>query len=114
MHATRKLSFWATLAVCSGGVACHDMTPQGQRARDVFECRVTALEPYIGSVFDVANVVRDTIQGKVDPVAIMSTLGATIADIHAAAEAWNACNPKPIVAPPPLPGDKVGFYIPEP
>lgn len=104
-----KLPFWMVLAICSGGVACHDLNPRAQHAQDVFECRVAALEPYIGGVFDVADVVRDVVQGKVDPVKMMLTLGAVAADVHSAAEAWNACDPQPVVAPPPLPGDKVVF-----
>ncbi len=90
-------------------LSCHDLTPQQARAESVFECRVRALEPFIGTVFNTAQVVRDTIQGKVDPVAIMVTLGAVAADVHAAAAAWNACLPAPVARPPAY-GNKVVFY----
>lgn len=105
------IKFLPLLALATLGFGCHDYTPQAQRAQDVFECRVAALSPYLSAVFDVSEVVRDTIQGKADPVAIMSTLGLLMADIHAAAEAWNACSPQLIVAPPPAYGDKVVFLL---
>ncbi len=95
------------LASCTQG-----LTPKQQHALDVFDCRVAALEPVVGTVFDTADLVKEVIQGKVDPVAIMITLGAAKADITAAAEAWNACAPQPVVAPPPAPGDKIVFNIP--
>lgn len=72
---------------------CGFQNAKSQHAYDVFQCRVHAIKPLIGDVFDAEILVRDAIQGKVDLVAIMQTLGTDKQDIVAAAAAWKACDP---------------------
>lgn len=91
MNKLLLLALLATTACTQG------LTPKQQKTVDVFECRVAALQPVVGTVFDATDLVKEVIQGKVDPVAVMTTLGVAKADIVAVAEAWNACSPAPVV-----------------
>lgn len=97
------VSFLTALFVinCSG----HQLTPAQQQALDLFECRVHALQPYVGGVYDTAAIVRAWSRGNQDLIGLLTNLGYLAEDIHAVAESFGACSP--VVAPPPLPGDKV-------
>lgn len=88
------------LLACAGG----QLSPKAQRQIDVFECRVRALQPYVGEVLDVAEVVRDAIRGKADPGAAILGLGGTPDDVRAAAKDWHACDPKTAQLPVLTPG----------
>jgi len=85
--------------------AVHQLTPAQQKAFDLFACRVDALHPYVGSVYDTAGIVRAWSSGNQDLVGLLMNLGYLQEDVEAAAAAFSAC--APVVAPPPLPGDKV-------
>lgn len=98
----KRLSLAAMVAL-----SCHALTPRQQHAQDVFLCRAAALAPFLGGVYDAEQLVRETAAGKLDPVALIVALGGNLSDVQAAAEAWNACNPQPLVAPVPGSGDKV-------
>lgn len=88
--------------------ACHDLSPRQQAMIDLYECRVHALAPYVGDVFDAAELVRDVTKGQVELVHVLAALGWASEDISKAATELGACEPaQAIVAPPPAPGDKV-------
>lgn len=95
------------LALLSG-LACNGCglfgvsQPRAQRALSTFQCRVSALSPYLGAVYDVEDLTRDVIAGKVDPIGVAMALGATEADILALIAAWRSCD-----APPALPAKTV-------
>lgn len=82
----------ATLLLCSCTQA---LTPQQQHAADVFTCRVHALSPYVGQALDVEELVREALQGKVDPGAVLAGLGVLPETIQSAKQAWQACVPAP-------------------
>ncbi len=86
---------------CAG----QQLTPDQERALSLFECRVEALQPYVGGVYDTAGIVRAWSRGNQDLVALLKNLGYLPGEIERAADAMGACSP--VVAPPPLPGDKV-------
>lgn len=74
---------------CAGG----RLEPKAQRAVDTFACTVDAVQPYVGSVLDAEELVRDAIQGKADLVRVLTALGATRADLVALHAALGACFP---------------------
>lgn len=76
-----------------------DLSPKAQRAADVFECYVAALTPYVGDACDVAELVRDAIQGRADLPRALEMLGSTPDDMRAIAAALQACRPAPEAPP---------------
>lgn len=89
------------LVRCAG----EQLTPEQQRTLDLFECRVHALQPYVGSIYDTAELIREATLGKTDLLSMLSALGYAQEDISKIGAAFGACSP--VVAPPPSPGDKV-------
>jgi hypothetical protein len=83
------------MAGCVGG----QLDPRAQRAADVFECYVAAIEPYLGGVTDVAELVRDAISGRASVPQALSLLGASADDLRAVDAALAACR-GPVEAPP--------------
>ena len=79
-------------------LGCHSLTPKQQAAFDLYACRVDALEPYTGTVYNTANLVREVVAGKTDPIRLLLGMGYTKAEVIEALEAWNACEP-PVVVP---------------
>lgn len=65
--------------------------PAAKRAAGVYACKVAAIEPYVGQVFDAEELVRDILTGKVDPSAVFQALDIAESDYKNAAEAWRAC-----------------------
>lgn len=96
--------------IIGGGLVllgCHStLTPKQQHADTVFACRVASLAPYVGKAVDVEETVRQTALGKASPLQLMNVLGVAKADIYAALDAWNKCDPE-LEAPTPEAGDKV-------
>jgi hypothetical protein len=75
------------LTSCVGG----QLDPRAQRALDVFECYVAAIEPHLGGVCDVAELVRDAIAGRADLPKALVLVGATQDDLAAVNSALVAC-----------------------
>lgn len=73
--------------------------PRAARAADVLECYVAAVEPYLGGVYDVAELVRDATAGRASLPQALTLLGATVDDLRAVDAAMQACR-GPIEAPP--------------
>jgi len=79
-------------------LGCQALPPAQQATFDLFACRVDALEPYTGAVYDTAQLVRQAVLGKTDLVRVLLGMGYTQAQVIEAVEAWNACE-QPVVAP---------------
>ncbi len=73
-------------------LGCAQLTPAQQAKLDVFECRVKALEPSCGAVFDVAELVRDVYAGRADLGSVFGALKVTEAEAKAAIERLRACD----------------------
>lgn len=67
------------------------LDPRAQRAADVFECYVAAVEPYLGGALDAAEVVQDAVQGRASLPQALALLGATADDLKAIDAAMAAC-----------------------
>lgn len=94
----RLISGGIVLALC-GCASFGQLDPRAQRAADVFECYVAAVEPYVGGAVDAADLVRDAVQGRASLPRALSLLGATVDDLRAIDAAMAACR-GPVVAPP--------------
>jgi len=103
----RLIAFVVSFLTAMFSVNCagQQLTPEQQRTLDLFECRVRVLQPYVGSVYDTAAIVRAWSRGNQDLVALFHNLGYLDNEVEAASKAMGSC--LPVVAPPPLPGDKV-------
>ncbi len=89
-------------------VGCHALNPRQQAIVDLYQCRVHALAPYVGDVFDAAELVRDVTKGDTDLVKVLAGLGWATEDIMKASAELSACEPQPaVVAPPPAYGNKL-------
>jgi hypothetical protein len=99
------LSF--SLVRCAG----LQLTPAQQAAVDLFECRVRALEPYVGEMYDTADLVRQFSTDDVELGKMLISLGYELPVVLQVADNFRACQPEvttqPLVAPPPQPGGKV-------
>lgn len=91
----RSLGFVALLFGCAGG----QLDPRAQRAIDVFECYVAAVEPYLGGVCDVQELVRDALAGRASLPQALGLLGATQDDLAAINSALMACRATPVAPP---------------
>ncbi len=94
----RALGFVALLFLffgCAGG----QLDPRAQRAVDVFECYVAAVEPYLGGVCDVSELVRDALAGRASLPQALGLLGATQDDLAAINSALVACRATPVAPP---------------
>jgi hypothetical protein len=80
---------------CSGV----QLDPRAQRAADVFECYVAAVEPYLGGVCDVAELVRDAVEGRASVPQALALLGASVDDMRAIDAAMTACRGAPETPP---------------
>lgn len=89
------------LVRCAG----EQLTPAQEKVLSLFECRVHALQPYVGSVYDTAELVRDAAAGKTELMRVLQALGYAPEDIAQIASAFGSC--EPVLAPPPHPGGKV-------
>ncbi len=98
------------LASCVGG----QLDPRAQRALDVFECYVAAIEPHLDGVCDVTEFVRDAIAGNADLPKALSLVGATQDDLAAVNAALTACRtpPTPTVVAPPVNPRTLAFRDP--
>jgi hypothetical protein len=65
----------------------------------VFECYVAAVEPHLGEVCDVVELVRDAIAGRANLPQALALVGATADDLAAVNTALVACRGA-VVAPP--------------
>ena len=65
--------------------------PRAARAEAVFECYVSAVEPYLGGAVDVAELVKDAVQGRASLPQALQLLGATQEDLVAVNAALEAC-----------------------
>lgn len=72
-----------------------ELDPRAQRAADVFECYVTAVEPYLGGALDVERLVRDAVEGRASVPQALALLGATADDLRAVDAALAACRGAP-------------------
>lgn len=97
MKSLLAIALVASLAGCAGG----QLSPQAQRAVDTFECYVAAVTPYVGDACDVAELVRDAIQGRADLGRALQLLGNTAEDVEMVALAMKACRaPAPLASEP--------------
>jgi hypothetical protein len=97
--AVRKAVLSLVLAVLAAlgvsyGTGCTQLTPAQQARVDLFECRVKALEPVVGSVFDASDLVREMYAGHVNLGSVLGTLKVTQAEADAIVESFNACDPQ--------------------
>lgn len=97
--AVRKAALTLVLAILAAlgvslGQGCVPLTPAQQAQADLFECRVRALEPSCEPALDAAELVRDAVLGKVDPVAALFRLGLTRTQVEATVKRYNDCGPK--------------------
>lgn len=97
----------AKLGVVLLALGCHQLDPQTQQAADLFKCSAHVLEPYAGSVFDTAKLVRDIAQGSANLESALMSVGLVAEEIAKVRADLDACAAPPAVAPPPAPGDKV-------
>lgn len=77
--------------VVAGCVQFGQLDPKAQKAADVFECYVAAVEPYLGGVCDVAELVRDAVSGRASLPQALSLLGASAEDLRAIDAAMQLC-----------------------
>jgi len=91
----RALGFVAMLFGCAGG----QLDPRAQRAVDLFECYVAAVEPYVGGALDAAELVREAIAGRSNLPQALGLLGATQDDLAAINSALVACRAAPVAPP---------------
>ena len=104
----RTLAFVVSFLTSMLGVHCagSQLTPQQVQAAELFQCRVRVLQPYIGEVFETAEIVREWSHGNFDLAAFLLNMGYEVPEIAKAGRDYAACL-TPVAAPPPLPGDKV-------
>lgn len=93
----RKAAFALVVAVLAAlgvtlGSGCAPLTPAQRAKLDLFECRVAALEPSCGAVFDTAQLVRDVYAGNADLGAVFGALRLSEAEARAAVDRLNACS----------------------
>jgi len=108
--ASRAFVFSASWLLAFSLVRCAglQLTPEQQAAVDLFECRVRALEPYVGEIYDTSDLVRQFSTDDVELGKMLNSLGYELPEILKAADAFRSCQPDPaLVAPPPQPGGKV-------
>ena len=58
-----------------------------------FECRVEALSPIAGDLYDVAGLVRDIYAGRSSLTAVVAALKPTAAELQTLMLALQACEP---------------------
>jgi hypothetical protein len=93
--------------------ACTRLMPIAQDASDLFACRCKALEPYLGAVLDVEDLVRRVGLGELDLRKVLAGAGYAAETIEKACAEVNSCSEPELlhgpslVAPPPAPGNKV-------
>ena len=87
----------ATCAVMSSFscVRFGELDPKAQRAADVFECYVAAVEPYLGGICDVADLVRDAVEGRASIPQALELLGASAEDLQEVDAALTECRGEP-------------------
>ena len=68
-----------------------DADPRAQRAVDVLECYVAAVEPYLGGALDVERLVKDAVAGRASLPQALALLRAPAADQRAVDAALGAC-----------------------
>lgn len=90
----RMLGASATFIVV-GCVQLGQVDPRAARAAEVFECYVAAVTPYLGSVCDVEELVRDAISGRASVPRALELAGATADDLRAVDAAMGACRGAP-------------------
>jgi hypothetical protein len=83
------------LSACSGV----QLSPQAQRAADVFSCSVASVAPYVGDALDAVDLVREAIKGRADLEQALALLGSTPEDIREVKAALAACRSEPPAAP---------------
>lgn len=68
----------------------------------VYTCKVAALHPYVGDVFDTEELVRDAMSGKADLERALQSLAVLGLRLEAARAEYLACDPPepPLVIPP--------------
>lgn len=87
----------AACLALAAGVGCAALASRvpsrtaAERAAAVFACRVAALEPYVGSVYNTEDLVRDALSGKANLSSTFAGLGLKYAELVAGQEAWDAC-----------------------
>lgn len=103
----RSLAFMVSLLTAFFLVRCvgNQLTVEQERTLALFECRVHALQPYVGSMFDTAELVRDASTGKTSLLNVLTALGYSAEEVGEIAGKFGACDP--VQAPQPLPGGKV-------
>lgn len=86
--------------------ACGLLTEAKSPRRALFDCRVAALEPVVGDVFDAEQLVRDIYAGHTNLAEAYGSLKTTRAEIEAMYAALRACEAAhpPEAAPVPEPG----------
>lgn len=98
-HATRALDRLSKVgivaALFTGCASFVQLDPRAQRAADVFDCYVAAVEPYLGGVCDVAELVREAVSGRANVPQALTLLGASADDLRAVDAALAACRGAP-------------------
>ncbi len=96
-HAAERLERIAGISLVAlalslfGCASFGQFAPRAQRAGDVFECYVAAVEPYVGGALDAAELIQDAVQGRASLPQALSLLGATADDLRSIDAAMAAC-----------------------
>lgn len=94
MSSSRVLS---ALLLCAALLpACGGWFGPSKSARGaLFECRVEALKPIAGEVYDVEYLVREVYAHRMSLAAVVASVNATRQEVQTMLEALAACDPQP-------------------
>lgn len=103
-----KNSTLYSLAVATGlalgtaiGLSGCGLLPAKSAALEVFECECAALEPALGAIFDVEELMRDAYAGKADLLRALVYSGATVEQARDVLRRLDACDPRNAAPPAP-------------
>ncbi len=96
------------------GACTNQQRAETVRARNVFECEVDALTPYLPDAVDAAQLVRDVVTGRAELDTTLIRLGASVEQANKALTEFNVCfagvdalpqspGGAPVLVPKPLP-----------
>jgi hypothetical protein len=88
------------LPACGGWLG-----PSKSARADLFECRVEALKPIAGEVYDVEQAVREIYAGRLSLAAVAASVQATQAEVATLVAALKACEQPAVDAPASAPSE---------
>lgn len=103
-----KNSTLYSLAVATGlalgtaiGLSGCGLLPAKSAALEVFECECAALEPALGAIFDVEDLVRDWYVGRANLINALVSAGQTVEQAQAIVREVQKCDPRNAAPPAP-------------